>query len=86
MELTFIDKCALILGLCLAAGAGYCAFNPGRQLEAPPVRPAVFVTAAAEQAHRRLLKKHGLKGEVAVLCRDVLGWYYIRNGRRYKFQ
>lgn len=55
------------------------------RVEEPADRPA-FSTAAAEQEHLRLLKKHGLEGDVAVVCRDVLGEYYIRNGRRYKFQ
>ncbi len=85
MELVFKEKVFLILVVWLLSGAAFCTFQPAPLPAEPEPRP-VFASAADQQEHYRLLKKHGLTGEVAVILRDPLGDYYIRNGRRYAFR
>ena len=78
---------AIALAILLAFGLGLCTRRiiPDVPAPAPQMQP-VFVSAAAELKHKRLLKKHGLDLQVAVILEDPLGRYYIRDGRRYKFQ
>jgi len=65
----------LVLGCCIVA----------RDADDRPPR-APFSTEAEAGEHKRLLEKHGLEREISVILEDPLGQYYIRNGRRYKFQ
>ena len=46
----------------------------------------VFQTVSARQDYYRLLNKHGLAHDVAVVFQDPLGKYFIRNGKRCPFK
>ena len=78
---------ALILASSLVVSLGLYARRSVPEAPIPaPAPQTAFVTAAEALEHKRLLKKHGLDREIAVILEDPLGRYYIREGRRYKFQ
>lgn len=54
-------------------------------------RPAIadsrtFQTEGERREHYRLLKKHGLDGDISIIYSDPLGHYYIRDGKRCAFK
>lgn len=73
---------AVLLAIALV-GYVFVLFLPAT---ADPYDRPVFVTEADRAEHYRLLKKHGLQYDVAVIYKDRLGWYFIRDGQRCAFK
>ncbi len=64
-----------------------CGYVGSHFVDAAPIsdRPT-SLSPEERQEHYRLLRKHGLLHDVAIIYEDQLGRYYIRGGRRIKFQ
>ena len=68
----------LIIGIVI--GLGQCSVLAPQKDNSPIMRDS------EKKAHKRLLIKHGLAWDVAVIHRDMVGQYFIRDGKRCEFK
>lgn len=73
----------IVLGLML--GYAWRLFQEPVPHYDPPDRPS-FKSEADRQEHFRLLRKHGLEHQVAIIYEDHLGRYFIRGNQRCAFK
>lgn len=57
-----------------------------RPLHYLPAAPPAFQNDEERREFHRLLRKHGMDRQIAVIHEDRQGWYFVRDGRRCAFR